>query len=508
MLQGDKAPAARPSTCGAAKCLRRSVRPSWGISAKRSIWGAGWWPEWVVRAGGHRGVKYCKSFFCNDLNFVFWGQGTGVWARLGGLGRAFGYMRKRDRHKEKEQKRAEAGLRAADVISKTGGLPPGFFLAGSPEAQRREEELRAEPPAPPEPRWWQCTGPKTPEGKAVSSQNARTHGLTSQKLFLPGENEQEFAEMRETWFVQYPPESVAEGEMVEQLARQHWFLRRAERRYADVEERLGESSAADWSDEQFRLLERIVRYKTTAERSFQRSLTMVRQLRKDRQQEERAAAQAEARQQAATQSRVVYEGRGKNKKPVFRVLEQWVEARVTEGVTTTVYVPTNEEMREKARASEENGVTPQMVYRRMNFPDSVPPEYAWTNRHDPTQCEKTAAGAFCPLCAVDERGGCGIQRMTYETWQAVVEREKEVPGQHAGPTGVGNLPTPKERGGEVPFAEMKEWVAGTDESDEKAAEISGSAPDAECSSVPHLRDGEAAEMITALEDRPEIPKNE
>ena len=66
-----------------------------------------------------------------------------------------------------------------------------------------------------------------------------------------------------------------------------------------------------------------MRYKTTAERSFQRSLTIARQLRKDRQQEERAAAQAEARQQAATQSRVVYEGRGKNKKPVFRVLEQW-----------------------------------------------------------------------------------------------------------------------------------------------------------------------------------------
>ncbi len=396
-------------------------------------------------------------------------------------------MRKRDRHKEKEQKRAEAGLRAADVISKTGGLPPGFFLAGSPEAQKREEELRAEPPAP-EPRYWQCTGPKTPEGKAVSSQNARTHGLTSQKLFLPGENEQEFADLRETWFVQYPPESAAEGEMVEQLARHCWFLRRAERRYADVEERLGESSAADWSDEQFRLLERIVRYKTTAERSFQRSLTIVRQLRKDRQQEERAAAQAEARQQAATQSRVVYEGRGKNKKPVFRVLEQWVEGRVVDGVTTTLYVPTNDELREQAAASQENGVMPQMVYRRMNFPNGVPPEYAWTNLHDPTQCEKTAAGLFCPLCAVDERGGCGIQRMTYETWQRVVEREKETPGQHAGPTGVGNLPTPKERGGEVPFAEMKEWVAGAEE-----AEVDGA---------------QVPETVSRIEDGLETPKGE
>ena len=55
-----------------------------------------------------------------------------------------------------------------------------------------------------------------------------------------------------------------------------------------------------------------------------------------------------------------------------------MEGRVVDGVTTTLHAPTNEELREKALASEENGVTPQMVYRRMNFPDGVPPEYAWT----------------------------------------------------------------------------------------------------------------------------------
>ena len=46
--------------------------------------------------------------------------------------------------------------------------------------------------------------------------------------------------------------------------------------------------------------------------------------------------------------------------------------------------------------------------------------------------------------------------MTYEKWLAVIEREKEHPGQHAGPTGMGNLPTPKERGGDLSFAEMRE----------------------------------------------------
>jgi hypothetical protein len=82
---------------------------------------------------------------------------------------------------------------------------------------------------------------------------------------------------------------------------------------------------------------------------------------------------------------------------VFRVLEQWVEIRVTEGVTTTEYVPTNAELRKMAEESE-----------------AVPP--------------------------------------------MVSEKEDKMPGGHAEPTGVGNLPRPKERGGEVSFAEMLGWL--------------------------------------------------
>ena len=340
-------------------------------------------------------------------------------------------MRKRDRNREKGK--LTGSLSASDLILRSGGLPPGFHIAGTE----------------PKP---QSTGPKTPEGKAISSRNATTHGLTSKRLFLPGENEEEFAELREGWFAQFPPESQAETAMVEQLARNGWFLKRAERRYCEIEERLGDCHAGDWKDEQFRMLERILRYKTTAERSFQRSLTIVRQLRKDRFQEKRAEEQAER----ARAPRTVYEGRGKSRKPVFTVLEQWVEVHVTDGVTTTEYVPSNAELLKQGEESAVSGNVPQMVYRRLNFPDGVPPEYAWTNLHEPDKCEETQAGRWCALCSVQERGGCGTQRMTYETWKEVIEREAAEPGGHAGPTGYGNLPRPKERGGEVPLAEMIE----------------------------------------------------
>ena len=51
---------------------------------------------------------------------------------------------------------------------------------------------------------------------------------------------------------------------------------------------------------------------------------------------------------------------------------------------------------------------PELVYRRINFPDGVPDVYSWCG---PTQ-------------EIREFGGCGIQRMTLDTWLMVVEQEK------------------------------------------------------------------------------------
>ena len=108
-------------------------------------------------------------------------------------------------------------------------------------------------------------------------------------------------------------------------------------------------------------------------------------------------------------------------------MEQWVEVRIRDGRTVTRLYPPNEQLIKEGQAMLP---PPEFVYRRMNFPDGVPPEYDWTGIPE----------------AQRERGGCGIQRMTVDTWLDVIEREKLREDGHIGKTGIGNLPRPKEHG--------------------------------------------------------------
>ena len=109
-------------------------------------------------------------------------------------------------------------------------------------------------------------------------------------------------------------------------------------------------------------------------------------------------------------------------------LDQWVEIRIVDGRTVTTLYPPNAQL---IRRGQQMLPPPEFVYRRLHFPDGVPPEYWWTCSQEP---ERRA------------RGGLGTQRMTVETWLTVVEREKARADGHIGPTGVGNLPRAPEHG--------------------------------------------------------------
>jgi hypothetical protein len=70
-------------------------------------------------------------------------------------------------------------------------------------------------------------GPKTPEGKARSSQNALRHGLTAaDSATLPTESQDDFQTLLDAYFDRYHPADAIEIELVETLAITRWRLRR------------------------------------------------------------------------------------------------------------------------------------------------------------------------------------------------------------------------------------------------------------------------------------------
>lgn len=70
------------------------------------------------------------------------------------------------------------------------------------------------------------TGPKTPEGKAAVRQNARTHGLRSQEVLAPGENEEDLKELDENLRADLQPVGELENLLVDRIVEYYWRLRR------------------------------------------------------------------------------------------------------------------------------------------------------------------------------------------------------------------------------------------------------------------------------------------
>jgi len=115
------------------------------------------------------------------------------------------------------------------------------------------------------------TGPRSLEGKATSSMNRLVHGCRSQKLVLRHEDPAEFEATIRGWFEHYAPQDEVAVALVEELAKAHWFLKRAQKRLAEVEWELP-MNAYHWTDTHQRLLANFTRYKVSAERTFQRYL--------------------------------------------------------------------------------------------------------------------------------------------------------------------------------------------------------------------------------------------
>jgi hypothetical protein len=70
------------------------------------------------------------------------------------------------------------------------------------------------------------TGPKTPEGKAAVSLNALRHGILSQKILFPGEDEEALRELGERLRNELQPAGELENLLVDRIIASYWRLRR------------------------------------------------------------------------------------------------------------------------------------------------------------------------------------------------------------------------------------------------------------------------------------------
>ena len=71
------------------------------------------------------------------------------------------------------------------------------------------------------------TGPRTSEGKTISSMNAVRHGLLSRQIALPDEDPVMFAEFLESMTEKLAPAGPLEDVLVERITAAAWRLRRA-----------------------------------------------------------------------------------------------------------------------------------------------------------------------------------------------------------------------------------------------------------------------------------------
>ncbi len=128
-------------------------------------------------------------------------------------------------------------------------------------------------------------GPKTPDGKANSSQNSTQHGLRAKTVvILAEESEEEYEKVVRGWNERWVPTDYEQEKLVESLIQNDWLHRRAQRWLLATEARIVAEAgldAVDWTAEQRHKMELVQRYKTTAERAFYRAWSALRGLEKD-----------------------------------------------------------------------------------------------------------------------------------------------------------------------------------------------------------------------------------
>ncbi len=143
------------------------------------------------------------------------------------------------------------------------------------------------------------TGPKTPEGKAASAQNATTHGLSSSFTVLPHEDHDAYAQLCETLQKEHIPTTEHERFLVTQMAESRWRLDRTHRfeavafdQFLDEYDETNPDHiiVRELTNRTSNIMDLLQRYRTAAERSYYKAHRELTQGRKDEERNEAKVA--------------------------------------------------------------------------------------------------------------------------------------------------------------------------------------------------------------------------
>ncbi len=119
-------------------------------------------------------------------------------------------------------------------------------------------------------------GPVTAEGKANSCLNNFRHGFTGAFTVLPSEDQEKFDTLLHGLRVEHEPKTMTEILLVEKMAQHHWLVQRAMKL-----QELTMMSELPSRDQECRF-SLYLRYQTTNDRAFHKSLDQLLKLRAER----------------------------------------------------------------------------------------------------------------------------------------------------------------------------------------------------------------------------------
>ncbi len=231
------------------------------------------------------------------------------------------------------------------------------------------------------------TGPTSPEGKAISCQNAEKHCVLSTRPLIEGEDPAARAQLEADWLAKYQPEDPIVKQFVLDVVSAEWHKRRALRQYDLLSDSLAEKDPRDWSADDQHRLSLLLRYKNSLERSFHVCYRILEQHLKIHR-HARNNPEFDQDTEFSVEVASIQDG----------AIAQFIEIDGNNPYEAHRVDPTNQSVREWLHRCEE---PLSVVERRYTFHNGNPPQYAWIEDHNL------------------------IQSINVEIWRKLVNREAQ-----------------------------------------------------------------------------------